>query len=240
MPVTASPEDQRIPLRGLRRLISQSMTRSKSTAAHFTLVEEAHVDELVRLREALKPDAEAAGVKLTYLPFIMKALVPTIREFPYLNASMDDAAGDIVLKGAINVGIAVDTDAGLTVPVVRDVPGKTIFELAADIAAVAGRAREAKSTQEDITDGTFTITSTGKHGGLLATPVINHPEVAILGVHAIRERAVVRDGEIVVGHVMNLSLSLDHRVVDGMTGARFLARLIGYLEEPGRLLTALR
>jgi len=240
VPIASTAEDQRIPLRGLRRLISQSMTRSTSTAAHFTIVEEAHVSELVRLRDALKPDAEAAGVKLTYLPFVMKALVPTIREFPYLNASMDDAAGEIVLKGAINVGIAVDTDAGLTVPVVRDVPGKTLLELAADIEAVAGRARAAKSTQEDITDGTITITSTGRHGGLFATPVINHPEVAILGVHAIRERAVVREGEIVVGHVMNVSLSLDHRVVDGMTGARFLSRLIGYLEEPGRLLATLR
>jgi pyruvate dehydrogenase E2 component (dihydrolipoamide acetyltransferase) len=238
--VGAAPEDQRIPVRGLRRLISQSMARSKSTAAHFTIVEEAHVDELVRLRSALKPDAEEAGVKLTYLPFVMKALVTALREFPYLNASMDDAAQEIVLKGRINIGIAVDTPNGLSVPVVKDVPAKTMFELASDIAEVAGRARDGKSTQEDITDGTFTITSTGKFGGLHATPVINHPEVAILGVHSIREKPVVRDGEIVVGHVMNLSLSLDHRIVDGMTGARFLNRLVSFLEEPGRLLTTLR
>jgi pyruvate dehydrogenase E2 component (dihydrolipoamide acetyltransferase) len=240
VPVESAVGDERIPLRGLRRLISQSMARSKRTAAHFTIVEEAHVDELVRLRRALKAEVEATGARLTYLPFVMKALAAALREFPYLNASMDDAAGEIVLKGRINIGIAVDTPNGLTVPVVKDVPTKTIPELAAELEALAGRARGGKSTPEDVADGTFTITSTGREGGLLATPVINHPEVAILGVHAIRKRAVVRDDEIVVGHVMNLSLSLDHRVVDGMTGARFLVRVVDLLAEPGRLLLGMR
>ena len=166
----------------------------------------------------------------------MKAVAQALREFPHLNASMDDSAQEIVLRGRINIGLAVDTDAGLSVPVVKDVPAKSIPELAADIEALAGRAREGKSTRDDVADGTFTITSTGRHGGLLATPVINHPEVAILGVHAIKEKPVVRDGEIRIGHVMNVSLSLDHRVVDGMTGARFLNRVISILEEPGRLL----
>jgi pyruvate dehydrogenase E2 component (dihydrolipoamide acetyltransferase) len=233
-------EDERVPLRGLRRLISQSMARSKSTAAHFTIVEEAHVDELVRLRRALKPEGEARGVSITYLPFVMKALVVALREFPYLNASMDDEAQEIVLRAAINIGIAVDTEAGLTVPVVKDVPGKTIPELASELAELSDRARAGKSSQDDITGGTFTITSTGREGGLLATPVINHPEVGILGVHAIKKKPVVRDDEIVVGHVMNLSLSLDHRVVDGMTGARFLLKVIALLEEPGRLLLDMR
>jgi pyruvate dehydrogenase E2 component (dihydrolipoamide acetyltransferase) len=240
VPVASTEEDQRVPLRGLRRLISQSMARSKRTAAHFTIVEEAHVDELVRLREALKAEVAETGATLTYLPFVMKALVRALREFPYLNASLDDAAGEIVLKGRINLGIAVDTDQGLSVPVVKDVPGKTIPELAAEVDALATRAREGKSSQEDVSDGTFTITSTGRQGGLLATPVINHPEVAILGVHAIKKRPVVRNDEIVVGHVMNLSLSLDHRVVDGMSGARFLMRVIELLEEPGRLLLGMR
>jgi pyruvate dehydrogenase E2 component (dihydrolipoamide acetyltransferase) len=238
--VTSSEEDERIPLRGLRRLISQSMARSKRTAAHFTIVEEAHVDELVRLRGALKGEAEEAGAKLTYLPFVMKALVKVLREFPYMNASLDDEAQEIVLRKAINIGIAVDTPNGLSVPVVKNVPGKTLIDLAIDLEEVSGRAREGKSTQDDVHGGTFTITSTGKQGGLLATPVINHPEVAILGVHAIKKRPVVRNDEIVVGHVMNLSLSIDHRVVDGMTGARFLLRLISYLEEPGRLLLGMK
>jgi len=239
-PSAETPEDRRVPVRGLRRLISQSMARSKGTAAHFTLVEEVHCDELVRLRGALKEEAEREGAKLTYLPFVMKALVPVLREFPFMNSQMDDDAQEIVLKGGINLGFATDTEAGLTVPVIHDVPNKSVLELAKEIEQAAARAREGRSTQEDVSGGTFTITSTGRQGGLLATPVINHPEVAILGVHAIKKKPVVRDDEIVVGHVMNLSLSLDHRVVDGMTGARFLNRLIEILSEPGRLLLSLR
>ncbi|MCU0725408.1 MAG: 2-oxo acid dehydrogenase subunit E2 [Planctomycetes bacterium] len=231
-------EDRRVPLRGLRRLISQSMARSKRTAAHFTIVEEAFVDELVRLREKLRDEVEPA--RLSYLPFVMKALVPALREFPYLNSSMDDASNEIVLHGGIHLGFAVDTAAGLTVPVVHDVPGKTIPELAAEIEALADRARAGRATPEDLRGGTFTITSTGPEGGLHATPVINHPEVAILGVHAIRRKPVVRGDEIAIGHVMHLSLSLDHRVVDGMTGARFLTRVVRLLEEPGRLLLGMK
>lgn len=238
--IHASAEDQRVPLRGLRRLISQSMSRSKRTAAHFTLVEEARVDELVRLRTVLNADRAEGEPKLTYLPFFMKAAAVALREFPYLNASLDDAAQEIIVKGAINIGIAVDTPNGLSVPVVKSVPAKTIVELSAEIEALAGRAREGRSTKDDITGGTFTITSTGKYGGLLATPVINHPEVAILGVHAIKAKPVVEDGAIVVGEVMNLSLSVDHRVVDGMNGARFLNLVVRLLEEPGRLLASLR
>ena len=238
--IHASAGDQRVPLRGLRRLISQSMSRSKRTAAHFTLVEEARVDELVRLRTVLNADRAEGEPKLTYLPFFMKAAAVALREFPYLNASLDDAAQEIIVKGAINIGIAVDTPNGLSVPVVKSVPAKTIVELSAEVEALAGRAREGRSTKDDITGGTFTITSTGKYGGLLATPVINHPEVAILGVHAIKAKPVVEDGAIVVGEVMNLSLSVDHRVVDGMTGARFLNLVVRLLEEPGRLLASLR
>lgn len=238
--ITAGAEDERIPLRGLRRLISQSMARSKRTAAHFTIVEELEASELVRLRGVLKPEAAEAGAKLTYLPFVMKALVVALREFPYMNSSLDEAAQEIVLRREINIGIAVDTDRGLTVPVVKNVPGKNLIELATEVEELSQRARDGKSTQEDISGGTFTITSTGRRGGLLATPVINHPEVAILGVHAIKKKPVVKDDEIVVGNVMNLSLSLDHRVVDGMTGANFLLRVAALLEEPGRLLLGLR
>ena len=239
-PITALETDQIIPVRGLRRLISQSMARSKRTAAHFTIVEEAHVDELVRLRQVLNADLREGETKITFLPFVMKALVVAIREFPYLNASYDEEKQEIVLKARVNLGIAVDTDAGLSVPVIHNVPGKDFQQLSAEIVGAADRARAGKSTTEDVSDGTFTITSTGKHGGLLATPVINHPEVAIIGIHAIKKKPVVRNDEIVVGQVMNVSLSLDHRVVDGMTGARFLARVISLLEEPGRLLASLK
>jgi pyruvate dehydrogenase E2 component (dihydrolipoyllysine-residue acetyltransferase) len=239
VPVAALEHDQVIPVRGLRRLISQTMARSKRTAAHFTIVEEAHVDELIRLRDVLNADLMEGETKHSYLPFVMKALVVALREFPYLNASYDDEKQEITLKARINLGIAVDTDAGLSVPVVRNVPGKTFPELSSEIVGLAERARAGKSTPDDIGDGTFTITSTGKMGGLLATPVINHPEVAILGVHAIKRKPVVRGDEIVIGNVMNVSLSLDHRVVDGMTGARFLNRVISLLEEPGRLLARL-
>jgi pyruvate dehydrogenase E2 component (dihydrolipoamide acetyltransferase) len=239
-PVTALETDQVIPVRGLRRLISQSMARSKRTAAHFTIVEEAHVDELVRLRQVLNADLREGETKITFLPFVMTALVVAIREFPYLKASSDEQKQEIVLKARVNLGIAVDTDAGLSVPVIHNVPGKDFQQLSAEIVGAADRARAGKSTTEDVSDGTFTITSTGKHGGLLATPVINHPEVAIIGIHAIKKKPVVRNDEIVVGQVMNVSLSLDHRVVDGMTGARFLARVISLLEEPGRLLASLK
>ena len=239
-PVTALETDQVIPVRGLRRLIAQSMARSKRTAAHFTIVEEAHVDELVRLRDVLNADLREGETKISYLPFVMKALVVAIREFPYLNASYDEEKQEIILKARINLGIAVDTDAGLSVAVIHDVPAKDFQMLSAEIVAAAERARAGKSTTLDVSDGTFTITSTGAHGGLLATPVINHPEVAIIGIHAIKRKPVVRGDEIVIGHVMNVSLSLDHRVVDGMTGARFLARVISLLEEPGRLLASMK
>ncbi len=239
-PIVALETDRIIPVRGLRRLIARSMARSKRTAAHFTIVEEAHVDELVRLRNVLNGDLREGETKISYLPFVMKALVVAIREFPYLNASYNEELQEIILKARINLGIAVDTDAGLSVPVIHNVPGKDFQQLSSEIAGAADRARAGKSTTEDIADGTFTITSTGAHGGLLATPVINHPEVAIIGIHAIRKKPVVRNDEVVIGHVMNVSLSLDHRVVDGMTGARFLARVVSLLEEPGRLIASLR
>ncbi len=228
--------DERIPLRGLRKRIASQMRLSKDTAAHFTYVEEIDVTELVKLRKAAKRKAQASGVNITYMPFLMKAIVPALREFPLLNASLDEQAGEVVLRKDINLGIAVDTDAGLIVPVVRAVDGKSLMQLSSEMAELADRARAGKTRPDDIGGGTFTITNAGNIGGMFATPIINVPEVAIIGVHAIRQRPWVVEGEIVVRDIMLLSLSLDHRVVDGAVGARFMNRVKELLESPALLL----
>jgi pyruvate dehydrogenase E2 component (dihydrolipoamide acetyltransferase) len=167
---------------------------------------------------------------------VVKAVVAALRRHPMLNSTFDDANNEIVVRRAYNIGIATATDAGLVVPVVKDAERKSLVELARDIERLAGEARSGKSKLEDLQGSTFTITSLGARGGLMATPIINYPEVAILGIHQIKERPVVRDGQIVVGEVMLLSLSFDHRVVDGHVGAAFAYDVIGYLEHPERLL----
>lgn len=227
--------EERVPLKGLRKRIADAMINSKHTAAHFAYVDECDMTELVALRKRLKPEAEKYGVKLTFLPFIVKALVPCLKEHPLLNASLDDATGELVLKKYYNIGIATDTPQGLTVPVIKDVERKSILEIAAEMTELTNRARAQRTKMEDITDGTFTVTSTGNIGGLFATPIINHPEVGILGVPKIQQRPVVRDGEIVIRDMIHLAISLDHRVVDGAVGARFMNTLISYLSEPSRI-----
>lgn len=229
---------QRIPLKGLRKKIAEAMTRSKHTAAHFTYVEEVDMSEVVRLRTSNKAEGEKRGLKLTYLPFIMKAVIPALKEFPYLNSSLDDAAGEIILKGDFNFGIATDTPGGLIVPVVKNVDRKSIWEIAAEIQSLSERARISKSTPDDLKGGTFTLTNAGSIGGVFATPVINHPEVAILGVNSVRKRPMVVDDQIVIRDMMFLSLSVDHRVVDGADAARFMNRLVYFLSDPTRLVFA--
>jgi pyruvate dehydrogenase E2 component (dihydrolipoamide acetyltransferase) len=228
--------EERIPITGLRRRIAQKMALSKSTAAHFTFVEECDATELKAVRARLAPEAQEHGAKLTLLPFVVKAVVAALKRHPVLNSSLDEACNEIVLRRYYNIGIATATEAGLVVPVVKDADRKTILELAGEIDRLAADARGGKTKLEDLQGSTFTITSLGARGGLLATPIINFPEVAILGVHQIKERPVVRDGRIVVGEVMLLSLSFDHRVVDGHVGAAFAYDVIGYLEHPDRLL----
>ncbi len=225
------------PLRGLRRKIAEAMTRSKSTAAHFSYVDEVDVTELVSVRRQLKPISEERGVKLSYLPFIIKAVVKGLKAYPILNASLLDEQGEIHIKKYYNIGIAAATDSGLIVPVVKDVDRRSILELASEIQRVSMDAREGKTRMEDVQDGTFTITSAGNIGGLFATPIINHPEVAILGVHVIKKRPVVDDaGQIVVREMMYLSISLDHRVVDGAECSLFMNTVIGALQSPAALL----
>src|SRR5438132_9206900 len=245
VPVTAtsavvtqpSKKEQTIPLRGIRRTIAERMVKSRDTAAHVTHVDEADVTELVLIREALKGSAEKRGVKLTYLPLIVKALIPALKEFPYLNSSLDEQSGNIILKGYYNFGIAVDTEQGLVVSVVKDADTKDIFALAGEIEKLAEKARAGQLTLEEVHGSTFTITNVGAIGGLFATPIINLPDVAILGVYKIVKRPVFREGKVEVRDMMYLSLTFDHRVVDGAYAARFTTRVIETIQDPKKLLT---
>jgi pyruvate dehydrogenase E2 component (dihydrolipoamide acetyltransferase) len=230
----AALEDRK-PFVGIRRKIAERMQTSKNTAAHFTFVEECDVGRLTELRARLKPQAEAAGVKLTFLPFIVKAVVAALKKHPILNSALDESTNELVTRRYYHIGIAAQTDAGLMVPVLKDADRKSILDVAREIDRLGTAAREGKLASSDLTGSTFTITSLGKQGGLFATPVLNFPEVGILGVHQIKQRPVVRDGAIVIGEIMLLSLSFDHRIVDGHVGAAFAYDVIGYLESPDRL-----
>jgi pyruvate dehydrogenase E2 component (dihydrolipoamide acetyltransferase) len=229
-------QDEPVPLEGLRGQIHENMRRSKDYAAHFTYWEEIDVTELVELREDAKDVAEDRGVNLTYLPFLVKASVAALKEFPDLNAQIDEESDTLVRKSDYNIGVAVATDRGLMVVNVRDADEKSIFEIAEDIEELATKAREGTASPEELQDTTFTITSLGAQGGLGATPVINHPESAIMGVHKIREVPRFDDGEVVPRKIMNLSWSFDHRWIDGHVGAEFAQKIRELLESPNLLL----
>jgi pyruvate dehydrogenase E2 component (dihydrolipoamide acetyltransferase) len=231
----AGAEEERIPLRGMRKRIFEGMTRSKHTAAHFTFVEECDVGALKALRARLRPAAEKAGVKLTFLPFFVKAVVAALKRHPTLNAAFDEATQEIVVRRYYDIGIASSTEAGLIVPVVRAADRKSILDVARDIQRLGEETKSGKVRAEDLGGSTFTITSLGQQGGLFATPILNFPEVAILGIHQMKQKPVVRDGQIVIGDVMLVSLSFDHRIIDGHVGAAFAYEIIGYLEDPDRL-----
>ncbi|HLB68435.1 MAG TPA: dihydrolipoamide acetyltransferase family protein [Thermoplasmata archaeon] len=227
--------EERIPIHGLRRRIAEKMAKSKATASHFTYVEEVDMTQLVHLRDRLKEAGEQKGVKLTYLPFIVKAVVAALKEHPTLNASMDDAKQEIVIKRYYNIGLATATEEGLTVTVVHEADKRDIWALAQEIERLGNAAREKKLTLHDIQGSTFTITSLGKAGGIVATPIINWPEVAIIGIHKIEKRPIVRNDQIVIREMMYLSCSFDHRVIDGHIGAAFVQSLSNYLEHPALL-----
>lgn len=229
--------EERVPLRGVRKAIAERMARSSRTVARVTHVDEADVTELVLLREAFRGSAEKRGVKLTFLPLIIKAVVPALKEFPYVNSSLDEESSEIVLKKDYNLGVAADTEQGLLVPVVKSADRKDIFELSSEIERLAGKARSGELSLDDVHGSTFTITNLGSVGGLFATPIVNYPEVAILGIHKIEKRPVIRDGKVEARDMMYLSLSFDHRVVDGAYAARFLNRVIETVEDPKRLLS---
>jgi pyruvate dehydrogenase E2 component (dihydrolipoamide acetyltransferase) len=212
------------------------MVKSRFTAPHFTYVDEVDMTALNSMRKSLKGRAAARGVKLTFLPFIMKALCVTFREFPNLNSNVEEDPLTLVVKGDVNIGIATDTPNGLFVPVIKNVEQKSILHIAAEMADLTERTRQGKASLDELTGGTFTITSVGAQGGMFATPIINHPEVAILGVNRMHDRPVVRNGDIVVRKMLYLSSSFDHRIIDGMVAARFKTALKGILEQPESLL----
>ena len=224
--------EERVPLKGIRKAIANAMVKSMYTAPHVTIMDEVDVTQLVALRKKAKPLAEQKGVKLTYLPFIVKTLVAAARQFPVLNASIDDEKNEIVYKKYYNIGIATDTDNGLLVPVVADADRKSIWSIAAEIKDLAARGREGKLAVNEMKGSTITITNIGSAGGMFFTPVINHPEVAILGTGRISEKPVVKNGEVTVASVMALSLSFDHRIIDGATAQHFINYMKQLLEDP--------
>ncbi|MDT7923108.1 MAG: dihydrolipoamide acetyltransferase family protein [Thermus sp.] len=241
-PRYASPKgyehlEERVPLRGIRRTIAQGLWQSHLYTVRTLNVDEADLTELVALRERLKGEAEAQGVKLTYLPFIVKAVVRALKKYPMLNTSLDEERGEVVYKRYYHIGIAVATERGLIVPVVRDADRKSLLELAQEIALLSQKAREGRLAPEEVSGSTFTITNIGSVGATLSFPIINVPEAAILGVHSIRKRPwVMPDGSIQARDIMFLSLSFDHRLVDGAEAAMFTREVIRLLEKPETLM----
>jgi pyruvate dehydrogenase E2 component (dihydrolipoamide acetyltransferase) len=226
----------RVPLVGMRRRIAENMALSKNTAAHFTFVEECEADRLVALRDELKPVAEARGLELTFMPFLIKAVVAALKNHPIINSSLDVEKNEIVLHDRYDIGIAAATDQGLLVPVVHNADKLSLFDLAAEVQLLGQKARAGTLSRDDLSGSTFTITSLGKQAGLFAVPIINFPNVGILGIHRIKERPIVKNGQIAIGQIMLLSLSLDHRLVDGHIGAAFAYDVIAGLEAPSRLI----
>jgi pyruvate dehydrogenase E2 component (dihydrolipoamide acetyltransferase) len=231
-PAQGDRVEERVPLKGIRKAIANAMVKSMYTAPHVTLMDEVDVTRLVALREKAKPLAEKKGVKLTYLPFIVKALVAAAKQFPVMNAMIDEQTDEIVYKKYYHVGIATDTDAGLLVPVIFDADRKNIWTIAEQIKDLASRGREGKLAPNELKGSTISITNIGSAGGMFFTPVINFPEVAILGTGRITEKPVVKNGEIVAAPVMALSLSFDHRVIDGATAQHCMNYIKQLLADP--------
>lgn len=227
---------EKIPLRGIRRTIAKRMAEASKRVAEVTIWEDADITELEQVRAKERRVAEEKGVRLTYLPFLIKAIIPALKAHPYFNASLDEAAEAIVLKKYFNIGIAVDTSDGLIVFVIKNADEKNILDMAQEIATLADKARLRKIDLHDLKGSTFTITNYGIVGASYGTPMINHPEVAILGLGKIEDRAVVRDGQITIRKMMPLSLAFDHRVIDGVEAGRFLGVVIQHLEDPNLML----
>lgn len=224
----------RIPLKGIRKATAEHMTRAWATVPQVTHMDEADVSDLAARREKEKTEAEKKGFKLTFLPFITKAVIAALRLHSYFNSSLDKE--DIVVKKYYNLGIAIDTSNGLMVPNIKNAEKLSILELAREMQTLAEKCRDRIIGVEDMQGGTFTITNIGSLGGIMATPIVNHPEVAILGVGAIRDKPVVRKGKIVVRKMLPLFLSFDHRVVDGAAAAKFMNDIIRHLEDPDLML----
>jgi pyruvate dehydrogenase E2 component (dihydrolipoamide acetyltransferase) len=229
---------ERVPIKGIRRIMASKMVEAKSRIPHAYIVEEVDVTELVKLRDVLRQDAESKGVKLTLLPFIVKAVVKALKEYPLLNASLDEERGEIIIKKFYNIGVAVDTPQGLVVPVIKGADGKGLYQIAREIGELAEKAREGKTSLEDVTGGTFSITNIGSVGTVLGMAIINYPEAAILGVHRLVEVPRYVDGELKPRKIVYLSLSFDHRFIEGAYATRFLLAVKRYLENPAILMAS--
>ncbi|MBN8234290.1 2-oxo acid dehydrogenase subunit E2 [Halobacillus kuroshimensis] len=217
---------------GIRKAISKAMVNSKHTAPHVTLMDEVDVSELVAHRKKFKSVAAEQDIKLTYLPYVVKSLVSTLKKFPVLNTSIDDNTDEIIQKHYYNIGIAADTEKGLMVPVVKDADRKSVFSISSEINELAVKARDGKLSGEEMKGASTTITNIGSAGGQWFTPVINHPEVAILGIGRIADKPIVRDGEVVVAPVLAISLSFDHRIIDGATAQHAMNNIKRLLNDP--------
>lgn len=236
-PLTSHGAEERVPLRGIRKKIAENLQMAKQIIPHFTLMDEAVVTELVKTREGLKDFATQNNVKITYLPFVMKALISSCRQYGMFNASIDDAAGEIVYKKYFNIGFAADTPNGLVVPVIKNADMKSILELSMEITDLSKRARDGKLKPDEMKGATITITNIGSVGGTYATPIINHPEVAILGMYKISDKVIVDEkGQFKAVKSMNFTVTADHRLIDGAVAANFLKDFISKIQNPGRLM----
>lgn len=233
-------EETEIPIRGLRKKISEKMSQSLYTAPQATAMDEIDVTELVDLKDKLAKEVESQGGKLTYLPFIIKAVTISLQKYPYFNASVNEAGDKIILKNYYNIGIATATDDGLIVPVLKHADKKSIFEIAIELGKLVERTRNKKVSPSDLTGGTFTISSTGKQAGIFATPILNYPEVGILGIHKIVKKPMIFDEEIAIRSMMGISLSFDHRIIDGDVAGAFMTSVREYLENPYKLILEAR
>lgn len=236
VPYGLTAADERLPLKGIRKVIAERMVKSKHTAPHVTVMDEVDLTELVAFRAKAKELAAKKGIKLSFMPFFFKAVTAALKEFPYLNAMIDDEKQEIVLRKSYHIGFALDTESGLLVPAVKDADKKSVFAIAAEMSDLIERGRVGKLQPDELRGSTFTISNQGSIGGLFFTPVINHPEVAILGIGKTQDRAVVRNGEIVIRKMCYLALSFDHRLIDGGMATRFVNRLGELLSNPTLLM----
>lgn len=234
-------KEERVPFIGVRRKIAEQLSRSMYTAVHFTHHDEADFTEIIKLKDEanLVSEKRGLGIKVTYLPFFIKAAIAGIKKFPILNSSLDETSNEIVIKHYYHFGISVQTPEGLMVAVIRDCDRKDIFEIAKDLKEVVDRARTKKASPQDLTGSTITITNVGSIGGLHATPVINYPEAAILGMYQIKKRPVVREingeDQLVIRPMMYINITCDHRIIDGAVAAEFLRTLADYIENPAKM-----
>lgn len=226
---------ERVPIKGVRKSIVKNLLASQRSAAFVTGMDEADVTDLWELREREKKNAKEKGVHLTFLPFFMKAVQHSLAMHPYLNGSVDEKGTEIIVKKYYNIGVAVDTPDGLMVSVVKNVDKKTILELATELQELSKKARDRKITLEELKGSSFTISNYGSFGTTYATPIINYPDIAILGTGKIAEKPWVKDGKVVIRKVLPLSLTFDHRVVDGSESAKFLSKVVDYLEDPASI-----